>query len=104
MSDLHFGYEKNTLKCSCGRHFGCGEITPESRAAKAARMRDTMPSLMPEDMRQFLSEFELYHGRVRYRMEVVGTCTGEFNKAIKGQPLKGAVYDYSSDMAKVRAA
>lgn len=92
MSNLHFGYMINSFTCSCGRHHGCGEITPELRAAKAARMRDTMPENMPEIMREFLRDFEKYHGKVRYSIGDVGVSTGHFVKTSKGAPVIGPAY------------
>lgn len=102
MREFHFGYQPNTFQCSCGKHYGCGQITPELRAARAKRMQDTMPSLMPEVMKQFLADFERYHGTVRYTMQEVGLSSGEYTP--KGTPVIGAVYDYGSDQSKRKAA
>jgi len=104
MSDLHYGYSKSNYSCTCGKHFGCGDITPEQRAATAARMREKMPDLMPELMRYFLEDFEKFHGKVFYHMTSVGVNDGEFVKSNKGQQINGPVYDYASDMAKRKAA
>lgn len=92
MSDFHFGYLKNNERCPLGCHWGLGNYRPEERAARAARMRDTMPELMPEIMREFLIDWEKHHGRVHYRMEVVGINTGTFVKANKGQDIIGPVF------------
>lgn len=92
MSKFHFGYEKNERVCSLGCHLGCGDITPMERAARAARMRDTMPSLMPQTMTDFLADWEAHHGAVSYSMQSIGANSGHFIPANKGQPLKGAVF------------
>ncbi len=103
MKQFNFGYEGNGLHCEKGCHHGIGDISPHERAARAARMRDTMPSLMPEDMKAFLVSWEKAHGAVHYRMDVIGTYSGtlEGYRHMKGQPLKGAVFVHS-DMTQHR--
>lgn len=92
MYEKNFGFESNGLKCTCGSHFGIGDQTPEQRAAIAGRMRDKLPAMMTENMKNFLADWERYHGPVHYRMDVIGTNTGEFVKFNKGQQLRGPVY------------
>jgi len=92
MFSLSFGYQPNDKTCSCGKHYGIGNISPYERAARAARMRDTMPSLMPQEMREYLFDFEKKHGKVRYAMTEYGVSEGYFNKTSKGQPLRCPVF------------
>jgi hypothetical protein len=87
-----FGYEKNDKVCPLGCHYGIGDITPMTRAARAARMRDKTPALMSSEMIAFLNDWENRHGWVHYRMGVIGENTGTYNKNMKGQPLMGAIY------------
>lgn len=94
MSDYHFGYLKNSHVCEKGCHYGCGDILPENRAARAARMRDTMPDLIPEVMKKFIADWELHHGKVIYRMDNIGVNEGHFVKSNKGQNISGPVYVY----------
>lgn len=92
MTGFHFGYQKNIHVCDCGKHWGCGDEVPQTRAARAARMRDTMPELMPDAMILFLTDWEKNHGRVNYKMAVIGINSGSFSHESKGKELYGAVY------------
>lgn len=92
MSATSFGYLTNEKLCSCGRHYGIGEISPEDRAARAARFRETFPELMPYEMKAFLEDWERHHGGVVYHMAVLAVNSGEFNKKSKKKDVWGAVY------------
>jgi hypothetical protein len=83
----NFGYESNGKTCSCGRHHGIGEITPEQRAARAARMRDTLPECMPQSQRDYLENWEFHHGKARYRMVQNGIKSGFFVKENKNMDM-----------------
>lgn len=52
--------------CSCGRHRGHGLHSVEKRAAIAGRMRDRLPNHMSKEMREFLSDWEAFHGPVKW--------------------------------------
>lgn len=97
----YFGYAKNDKVCSCGRHFGCGEWTPEQRAALAKRMSDWMPQCMTEAQRGYLASWEKHHGVVRYRMEIVGKNSVTFDKNAKGKDVIGAVFVDPSEVMEV---
>lgn len=58
---MHFGYRPNKHVCSCGRHFGYGNLTAEERADRAKDMRRKLPKLMPAEMRAFLKDWEEHH-------------------------------------------
>lgn len=92
MNDLHFGYPKNNHTCSCGRHHGIGDITPEDRAARSKRMSEAMPSFMSDSMVAFLADWEKQHGTVHYRMDMIGRNGGNFIKSNKGQDFTVAVF------------
>jgi len=100
MSDHHHGYAKNGKVCSCGYHHGCGDFTPEQRATMAAFARDKFPEYMSSTQISFLSDWERSHGIVKYRMDVVGKSTGEYNRASKGQDIIGPVYLDPKDFIK----
>lgn len=104
MSRFIFGYEGNGKTCDKGCHQGIGDITPETRAARAARMREITPDLMPNDMKAFISDWEAHHGKVHFSMGVIGTYSGYFDetKHMKGQPMKGAIYMDQSLMPQRR--
>jgi hypothetical protein len=67
----NFGLEGNGKLCSCGRHEGIGEFTPEQRAASSAFARDRIPEYMTGPQKMYLADWELHHGRVQWRMGVV---------------------------------
>src|SRR4051812_988428 len=102
VKQFKFGYESNGLYCEKGCHAGIGDISPQDRAARAARMRETMLELMPAEMRAFLVDWEKHHGTVQYRMDVIGTYSGTLEgfKHMKGQPLKGAVFVDTKQLPK----
>ncbi len=86
------GYEGNNMLCTCGRHSGIGELSPERYAAMAKRMQEKTPDYMSENMKRYLADWERYHGPVRYRMEVVGKNLGSLDKSEKGIDITGPVF------------
>lgn len=78
--------------CSCGRHFGVEDWSPERRAAVARHMRDTMESLMTAGQREYLVSWEKHHGSVRYTIGVVGKNPGNVRKNDKGKDVIGAIF------------
>ena len=84
MSDHCFGFASNGKVCSCGRHHGCGEWSPEHRAANYKWMSHRMPSLMNDNQRAYMADWEKHHGIISYRMDVV--------QRVKGKDIIGAVY------------
>lgn len=100
MSNFSFGYQPNGVVCSCGKHHGVGNIAPEERAAKLARMREKMPKIMSPYMIEYLIDFEKSHGTVKYDMVQDSVMEGHFVKASKGHPLIVPKYNYQSDKFK----
>lgn len=78
--------------CSCGRHEGVGEWSPERRAAVARHMRDTMESLMTPGQKEYLVSWENHHGPVRYTLGTVGINQGNIRKTDKGKDVIGAIF------------
>ena len=94
---FNFGAESNNKVCSCGKHHGCGDWTPERRAASMKFMSYRMPSLMNDDQRAYLATWEKAHGIVLWRWEVV--------KHEKNKDIMGAVFiDASQEIMDLKEA
>lgn len=87
--DMHFGYAKNHHICSCGKHYGCGEWTPEQRAAFAKRVIERLPEYARPEQRAFAADWERWHGPINYTMGIVDTIT-EKNK--KSRDIRGPIF------------
>jgi hypothetical protein len=62
--ELHFGHQKNHHICSCSRHYGCGEWTPEKRAAMNKRMVEKLWNYATPFQKAFVADWERWHGSI----------------------------------------
>lgn len=89
---FNFKQQSNGLVCTCKRHHGVGEWSPQRRVAVYKRMVREMPSVAKPHMFEFVEDWENYHGRIYYANGVVDVNPGNIRKEDKGKEVYGAIF------------
>lgn len=64
----NYSQPSNGMICLCGGHHGVGDLSPDQRAARYARMRDMLPDFIQPHMREYLKSWEKIHGIARWEL------------------------------------
>jgi len=88
----NFDQLSNGKVCSCGRHHGVGTWDPERRAAIYKWTIKEIKNCAKPHQYDYVKDWELNHGPIKYVMGVVDVNTGTFNKNDKGKDVRGPIF------------
>ena len=89
---FNFGQQPNDKTCSCGRHAGVGDWTPEQRAAFYKRLTTKMPLVGKTHQSEFVKDWEAHHGTIQLTMGAVVKNTGSIRREDKDKDVTGPIF------------